>query len=332
MKKTLLTLFCVIFLCACGTKRQYFEPKQNDGDLSYNDSLKSKIVDWNLVSAKLSNNTAVLKNDLILAEFKLPKNYMLLAYQDGEYFTADKDGNLKIFDSSYNEIYSFQFDASVVGVASNGDDLALVLANNTIVLANRSLGIKFSQTLTSAPAQDSRATNPIFLDNIIVYPTLDGKILILSRNTLQIIKDVVVSAENFFNNVIYLNVIADKLIAATAKKIIVVSPARTLYLDADIKDVALSDDGIFILEKDGTIIKTDYNLRKIAEKKFEFAIFIKSSIYNNSLYIFEKTGYLIKINLNLDHTQIFKLSQATDKISFMGNGKFYYGDKILDLL
>ncbi len=37
--------------------------------------------------------------------------------------------------------YNFQFGASVVGVASNGDDLALVLANNTIVLANRSLGI-----------------------------------------------------------------------------------------------------------------------------------------------------------------------------------------------
>ncbi|EOH3617174.1 hypothetical protein ACMCQ4_000834, partial [Campylobacter jejuni] len=26
------------------------------------------------------------------------------------------------------------------------------------------------------------------------------------------------------------------------------------------------------------------------------------------------------------------LSEAIDKISFMGNGKFYYGDKILDLL
>ncbi|EOH2795324.1 hypothetical protein ACMEEI_000924, partial [Campylobacter jejuni] len=26
------------------------------------------------------------------------------------------------------------------------------------------------------------------------------------------------------------------------------------------------------------------------------------------------------------------LSEAVDKISFMGNGKFYYGDKILDLL
>ncbi|EOH2677454.1 hypothetical protein ACLW2P_000790, partial [Campylobacter jejuni] len=46
----------------------------------------------------------------------------------------------------------------------------------------------------------------------------------------------------------------------------------------------------------------------------------------------EKTGYLIKMNLNLDNAQIFKLSEAIDKISFMENGKFYYGDKILDLL
>ncbi|MFK0456139.1 hypothetical protein ACISNZ_07540, partial [Campylobacter jejuni] len=33
-----------------------------------------------------------------------------------------------------------------------------------------------------------------------------------------------------------------------------------------------------------------------------------------------------------DNTQVFKLSEAVDKISFMGNGKFYYRDKILDLL
>lgn len=74
-----------------GTKRQYFEPKQTDGDLSHNSNLKSKIVDWNLVSAKLSNNTAILKNNISIDKFKLPKNYMLLAYQDGEYFTADNN-------------------------------------------------------------------------------------------------------------------------------------------------------------------------------------------------------------------------------------------------
>lgn len=75
-----------------------------------------------------------------------------------------------------------------------------------------------------------------------------------------------ISAESFFNNVIHLDINDDKMIAATAKKVIVVSPARTLYLDADIKDIALDSNALFILEKNGNIIKTDYNLRKITKK------------------------------------------------------------------
>lgn len=331
MKHLFLTLFCLLFLCACGTKRQYFEPKHTDGGLSSNGSIKASIIDWNLISAKLSNNEAILKNGPIINNFKLDKNYILLSYQDDEFIEADNNGNLKIYDNSHNEIYSYKFDTAVLAVALNGDDLALILANNSIVLANRSLGIKFSQTLTPAPAQDSRVANPIFLDNIIIYPTLDGKIIVLSKNTFEIVKDVVISAENFFNNVIHLSVNGDKMIAATAKKIIIVSPARTLYLDADIKDIALSNDAIFILEKDGNIIKTDYNLRKINEKKFDFAIFTKVGINNNHLYIFEKTGYLIKSDLDFNNIQVFQLSDAVDKISFMGNDKFYFGNKFLDL-
>lgn len=266
MRQFFLISFCLIFLCACGTKRQYFEPSQTDGKLSSNDSLKSSIVDWNTISAKLKNNQVILKNDAIIEDFKLDKGYILLAYQEGEFIEADDNGNLKFYNSSHDEVYSYKFDAAVLGVALHGDDLALVLANNSIVLANRSLGIKFSQNLTPAPAQDSRVANPIFLDNIIIYPTLDGKITIVSKNTFEVVKDVVISAESFFNNVIHLDINDDKMIAATAKKVIVVSPARTLYLDADIKDIALDSNALFILEKNGNIIKTDYNLRKITEK------------------------------------------------------------------
>lgn len=331
MKQFFLISFCLIFLCACGTKRQYFEPSHTDGKLNSSDSLKASIVDWNTIAAQLKNNQVILKNDTAIKDFKLDKNYMLLAYQEGEFIEADDNGNLKIYNSSHDEVYSYKFDTAVLGVALHGDDLALILADNSIVLANRSLGIKFSQNLTPAPAQDSRVANPIFLDNIIIYPTLDGKITIVSKSTFEIVKDVVISAESFFNNVIHLSISGDKMIAATAKKVIVVSPARTLYLDADIKDIALDDSAIFILEKNGNIIKTDYNLRKITEKKFDFAIFTKVSIHNNHLYAFEKTGYLIKCDLNLENIQIFELPNAVGKISFMGDGKFYYGDKILDL-
>ncbi|TKX32643.1 hypothetical protein [Campylobacter aviculae] len=332
MKHFFIILFCLFFLYACGTKRQYFEPVHIDGELSYNDSLKANIVDWNLFSAKLDNNGIILKNDIVINDFKLDKNYILLAYQDGEFIEADNNGNLKIYDHNHNETYSYKFDAAVVGIALNGDDLALVLADNSIVFANRSLGIKFTQTLTPAPVQDSRVANPVFLDNIIIYPTLDGKIIVLSKNTLKVVKDIVVSAENFFNNIINLSIKNDKIIAATAKRVMVISPTRTIYLNADIKDIALNNNAIFIFEKDGNIIKTDYNLRKLEERKFDFAIFTKATIYNDYLYAFEKTGYLIKCDLNLEDVKVFKLSDAVEELSFIGNGRFYFGNKILDLL
>lgn len=96
MRQFFLISFCLIFLCACGTKRQYFEPSQTDGKLSSNDSLKSSIVDWNTISAKLKNNQVILKNDAIIEDFKLDKGYILLAYQEGEFIEADDNGNLKL--------------------------------------------------------------------------------------------------------------------------------------------------------------------------------------------------------------------------------------------
>ncbi|MBZ7963484.1 hypothetical protein [Campylobacter sp. 2457A] len=331
MKHFFITLFALIFICACGTKRQYFEPAYTDGELNHNGSLKATIVDWNLFSAKLSNNQIILKNTQATHDFKLDKNYILLAYQDGEFIEADDNGNLKIYNSAHEETYSYKFDATVVGIALNGDDLALVLANNSIVFANRSLGIKFIQTLTPAPAQDNRVANPIFLDNVIIYPTLDGKIMVLSKDTLKIVKDIVVSAENFFNNIIHLSIQNNQIIAATAKRVMIIDPRRTIYQDFDIKDIAVSDNAIFIFEKNGNIVKTDYNLKILEQKKFDFAIFTKVNLYHDHLYAFEKTGYLIKSDLNLENIQIFKFSEPVEKMSFMGDGKFYYGDKILDL-
>ncbi|QBL11539.1 hypothetical protein [Campylobacter helveticus] len=330
MKNVIVALFCLFLLCACGTKRQYFTPSYEDGVLNSSENLRAKIVDYNIASAKLSDDKAIFKNEGIL-DFKLEKDYMLLHYQDGEFVIADNDGNLKILNADKEELYTHKFDASVLSVALNGDDIALVLANNTIVLANRSLGVKFSKTFTQAIAQDNRFAAPIFLGELIVYPTLDGKLIIFSRVSSQIVKDVVVSAQDFFNNIIHLSVLDDKMIAASGKKIIVVTPTKTFYLDTDIKEVLVDKNAIFILGKDGSVVKTDFELRKLNEKKFEFAIFNKASIYENSLYIFEKMGFLIKCDVELEDVKIFKLEGAIDKKSFMDRNKFYYDSYILDL-
>lgn len=322
---------CALLFCACGTKREYYEPPEKlDGKLSYESRLSSRIKDTNLDYAFLKSDEVLDKNGLI-KHFKLPKGYTLLKFEASEFVIADKSGNLKILDENSEEIYAHSFDAAVLSAALNGDDMALVLADNTIILINRSLGVKFSQTLTPAPAQDKRVASPYFMDTLIVYPTLDGKLVVVDRASQKVLRDIVVGSADFFNNVIYLNIANDLMIAATSKKIVVVSATETFSYNEEIRSAVVAGNFIFIFAKNGTVIKTNLQLEKIAEKKFKYAILNQSSVYNGFLYVFEKTGYLIKSDLNLEQTQVFRLKSATDEKGFMKDGRFYFANKILNL-
>lgn len=345
MKKFLSLMFCLLLLSACGMRREYYEPEKIDAKLSYDEKLKSSIIETNLNFARLKNDTVLDKNGVI-ENFSLEEDFMLLKHEDNEFVIADKDGNLKIISADKEELYHHKFDAAVLSIALSGDDMALLLADNSIILANRSLGIKMSQTLSAAPAQDSRVAAPIFLDSIILYPSLDGKLVIVDKASQKVIRDVIVSSGDFFNNVIYLNVIDDVMIAATSKKVVVVSPDETFSYDEEIRTVVVADEihanldknnqsntkqVIFIFAKNGNIIKTDLHLNKLIEKKFKFAIYNTGNVFNGFLYVFEKTGYLIKSDLALKQVQVYKLKGAADEKAFMREGRFYFANKILNL-
>ncbi|HEC1797841.1 TPA: hypothetical protein R1763_001283 [Campylobacter lari] len=330
MKHFYLFIITLIFFSACSTKREYYQPTQLE-QLPYNSkNINGKIVNFNNNIAQLNNNTFIDNKGNITA-LKINKNYNILNIRQEEILIADNDGNFKILNLQGEELFSHKFNESVVSANVDGDDIALILASNTLVYANKNLGIRMLQNLGTAYAQDSRYANPYFLNTIIIYPMLNGKLAILNKSTLKVSKEILVSSEEFFNNIIYLHVKNDTMVAATAQKIIVVTPNRTLYLNENIKEVNINDKEIFILTKDGRVIKNDYNLRKIDEIKFQFALFSKSTLYNDSLYIFEKTGYLIKLNTNLKDFTVYKLNEAIDKKSFMANGKFFYHNKVLQL-
>ncbi|EAJ5678463.1 hypothetical protein L8W40_06925 [Campylobacter sp. IFREMER_LSEM_CL1846] len=330
MKHFYLFIITLIFFSACGTKREYYQPTQLE-QLPYNSkNINGKIVNFNNNIAQLNNNTFIDNKGNITA-LKIDKNYNILNIRQEEILIADNDGNFKILNLQGEELFSHKFNESVVSANVDGDDIALILASNTLVYANKNLGIRMLQNLGTAYAQDSRYANPYFLNTIIIYPMLNGKLAILNKSTLKVSKEILVSSEEFFNNIIYLHVKNNTMVAATAQKIIVVTPNRTLYLNENIKEVNINDKEIFILTKDGRVIKNDYNLRKIDEIKFQFALFSKSTLYNDSLYIFEKTGYLIKLNTNLKDFTVYKLNEAIDKKSFMANGKFFYHNKVLQL-
>ena len=331
IKALSLPILAAFILSACGTKREYYEPpKVLDGKLSYTSELQSSIISANADYAVLKNGE-VLDKGGVIRHFKLEKGFKLLKFEGGEFVLADNNGNLRILDENAEKIFEHKFDAAVLAATMEGDDIALILADNTIVLTNRSLGVRFSQTLTAAPARDMRVASPYFLNSIIIYPSLDGKIVIVDRASLKVARDVVVSSEDFFNNVIYLSVVDELLIAATPRRVVVVSSEQTYKFDEELRTIVVAGGSIFIFGKNGNIIKTNLALNKQKEKKFKYAIYNEASVFNEALFVFEKTGYLFKMDLNLENEKIYRLKKAVGEKAFMKEGKFYYDDKVLNL-
>ncbi len=328
----LAAVLCAAVLGGCSTKRQYFEPTDVQNEKISENRLPSSIATASLNGAVLKNGMVITKNGLLAPEIKLPKGSTLLNYGDGKFISSDLNGNLIVENSSNEILFQRSFDQAVVSAALEGDKLAALTASNVIYLidiATNEVLLEFESS--NVYAQDSRVAAPLFMSSLVIFPTLDGKIMIVDKSQGRILRDVIVSSEQFFNNVISLNVVNDTMIAATGKRIVSINPEKTVYFNGEIKDVVINGEHVYILLKDGKIVLSDLNLKKIKDAYFKFAIFSSAAVYNGSLYIMEKTGYLIKTDLALDNAKIYELSDEVESQIFAGAKEFYYDDYSLEL-
>ena len=328
----LAAVLCAAVLGGCSTKRQYFEPTDVQNEKISENRLPSSIATASLNGAVLKNGMVITKSGLLAPEIKLPKGATLLNYGDGKFISSDLNGNLIVENSSNEILFQRSFDQAVVSAALEGDKLAALTASNVIYLidiATNEVLLEFESS--NVYAQDSRVAAPLFMSSLVIFPTLDGKIMIVDKSQGRILRDVIVSSEQFFNNVISLNVVNDTMIAATGKRIVSINPEKTVYFNGEIKDVVINGEYVYILLKDGKIVLSDLNLKKIKDAYFKFAIFSSATVYNGSLYIMEKTGYLIKTDLALDNAKIYELSDEVESQIFAGSKEFYYDDYSLEL-
>ena len=328
----LAAVLCAAVLGGCSTKRQYFEPTDVQNEKISENRLPSSIATASLNGAVLKNGMVITKNGLLAPEIKLPKGSTLLNYGDGKFISSDLNGNLVVENSSNEILFQRSFDQAVVSAALEGDKLAALTASNVIYLIDITTNeVLLEFESSNVYAQDSRVAAPLFMSSLVIFPTLDGKIMIVDKNQGRILRDVIVSSEQFFNNIISLNVVNDTMIAATGKRIVSINPEKTVYFNGEIKDVVINGEYVYILLKDGKIVLSDLNLKKIKDAYFKFAIFSSATVYNGSLYIMEKTGYLIKTDLALDNAKIYELSDEVESQIFAGAKEFYYDDYSLEL-
>ncbi|WQS94317.1 plasmid stabilization protein [Helicobacter pylori] len=234
---------------------------------------------------------------------------------------------------------TFALNASV-----KGNLLAVVLADNSANLYDiTSQKLLFSEKGSPSTTMNSLMAMPIFMDTVVVFPMLDGRLLVVDyvHGTPTPIRNIVINSEKFFNNITYLIVDGNNMIASTGKRILSVVSGQEFNYDGDIVDLLYDKGTLYALTLDGQILQMDKSLRELNSVKLPFASLNTIVLNHNKLYSLEKRGYVIEVDLNdFNSYNIYKIpsigssklfsSNRLDKGVFYDKNRVYYDRYYLD--
>ena len=325
-----LTAFLLVMIVFSGcSSKQFFEPQEIAGYVSFDGDLPAKIVDIGRDGATLANGNFISKDGL--ENYKLPPKYLFINKSEGYFIAANPCGDLLIIDSKNRKQWHKKFkNRSVIAATIHKNIVALVFDDNSLMLYNyRNDKFLYTSKQPVAIAADTNVANPYFLGNIAIFPTLDGKLVVVSPDAKEL-RTIIVGTEKNFNNIIFLHVIDEKLIAATPNKIVSISPTYTNSLSIELRDVVYVKNRVYLLSKDGEILLTDPELQILKKRKYPFAHFV-GAIYGEYIYIIEKEGYIIALDRDLRASNIFKFPDTIEEYIFIAGDKVFYNDKYFRL-
>ena len=303
MKKYLIFLPLFILLFSACSSKEVFKPKLVGDDWHNYESLEDDIVDTSLNIAKLDDNKVITKDGLI-HNLKVQEDQRVVSASDGWIITSSIDGNLTLsaeVDPTLQE--KFALKKTIASASVHGDILAVLFADNEIALYSiPTKEILFKEQGGKSLAVDARIVQPYFMEGLVLFATLDGKVIIVNEAKRKRLRTVIVSSEDNFNNIIYMDIIDNKIVAATPYKLLAISK-KEIRAKYEIRSVLYDGKDLFIATKQGEIISLTPELQLNAKLKFPFAHFLGMVSKGDYLYILEKEGYMIVLNKNMkDYT------------------------------
>ncbi|WP_321313911.1 hypothetical protein [Halarcobacter sp.] len=323
MKYLIFTITLLFVFTGCSQK-EFFEPEYTVGDYDNTKaSLNGNIISMNKDGATLDSGEIITKRGV--SKFTIAQGYNFLNISEDVVITS----NFK--DSIMLDKKVIKTGGVVVAATLKDNKLAMIFSDNSIQLYDTEKEqILLKEYFTHSFVNDTRIANPYFMSNIILFPTLDGKIIVVAEENNQVIKSIVVDADGQFNNIIFLDVINDTLVAATVNKVISVGDGVLNLKDYSIRDIITHGTNIYIATIDGQIIKTDISLNIINRKKYKYAKFYALA-YGSSLYALESQGYLINISEDFKEDNIYDFSfNNQEKVIALGD-TIYYDDEYIIL-
>ena len=328
MNNILLVILFVLF-AGCSQK-QYFTPNKDSivGEVEFDGKLESPISKSNKNGALLSNGTLIAKDGIY--DINLKENYSFLNIIGNLILVGDYETNtLSILNKDGKELKSFTFEYMPISASLRDNVLAVVLSDNSFVLWDIDVNEKlFSSNNATSYAINSKVASPLFIDDAVVFPAFDGKVVVINLNNFQILHTIALGNEEYFNNIIYLASSGKNLIIATSNKLMTFIDGNDFSKDLNIIDILYVNNKIYILSLEGEVIEFDLLLNELNKIKFQYAN-LSSIIISDSIYTLESQGYMIKIDPDSFADSIYKINIDEYKNSFYTDDVIYYDNRII---
>jgi len=317
------TIFVILF-SACSSKEVY-EPIKLGADWEAYEASKHTIIDTSDNVALLEDRTILTHNGLV--DVKINESDRLISQSDGWVISASVDGNVSLISQENPSIIKhLNLKKSVAGASISGSELAVIFADNEIAIYDISTNkVLFKEQVGKATTVDSRVVNPYFTRGLVLFPTLDGKVVFVNNNKKKRLRTVIVSSEDNFNNVIAFELVQNKIIAATSYKILTMAK-KEIRVKYEIRNIVYDEDKIFIATKQGEVISLTPELQVESKLKFPFAHFYAMVSNGDKLYVLEKEGYLIVLDKKSFDYTVHEVD-FDDGFVFTSKKSFFVNDK-----
>ena len=325
---SLVTITTVALLLSGCSGKQYFKPTK-----TYSASTRSfgqKIVDLSRDGATLKSGKYIGKSGV--SSINLGEGYRFLSQSNKYVLASNAHGVLNIIDrSTQKSARAVSLHVPVVSATIKNGMVAYILNNNTFglyqVAGNRKIVENRSERTY---AIDTRAASPMFIDNLVVMPMLDGKLVIVDSQNSENTKVVYISSNKVFNNVIHLSRMGSTMVAATPKRVITLGGAGKKAFTANISEVAVSAGKVYLFTKEGEIVKLNSSLQEETRKKFKFAHFSVATAFGGRVFGLDEQGSLIVLSEDLSKHKVYDLG-SVDNPAYITGTKLYKDGKIIEL-